>query len=235
MIIGARTAAWAKSDGWVNPYVMDGLIAMWDGEWNAGGGVHNPNATNWIDVVSGRIAKGIGNPAFSDNAAIGDGGTYFDTETNFNYIQKVTLEVCLNYSEIRHGSPISAAESGAVGIQAADNVFFWAVGNPNGGWFENTSFNINLNETQTLSGIADGFSKVFMNGELFITFLNSGVNGIRWPNKNKFYIGFDYGDYNYESNSFVGKIHCVRVYDRGLSPSEILANYAIDKARFSLP
>ena len=73
-----------------------------------------------------------------------------------------------------------------------------------------------------------------MNGELFRTFLNSGVNGIRWPNGNKFYIGFDYGDNNYELNSFVGKIHCVRVYNRGLSPSEISANYAIDKARFGL-
>ena len=234
MMLGARTCAWAKANGWKNPYVIYGLIAMWDGEWNAGGGIHDSNATNWIDVVSGMIAKGIGHPAFSDNAAIGDGGTYFDTETNFNYIQKVTLEACFNYSEIRHGSPISAAEAGAVGIQAAGNAFYWAVGNPNGGWFKNTSFNINLNETQTISGIADGFSKVFMNGELYRTFLNSGVNGIRWRNENKFYIGFDYGDQHHESESFVGKINCVRVYDRGLSPSEISANYAVDKARFGL-
>ena len=50
MMIGARTAAWAKSGGWVNPYVPDGLVAMWDGEWNAGGGVHDPNATVWKDL-----------------------------------------------------------------------------------------------------------------------------------------------------------------------------------------
>ena len=28
---------------WTNPYVTDGLVAMWDGEWNAGGGVHDAN------------------------------------------------------------------------------------------------------------------------------------------------------------------------------------------------
>ena len=26
---------------WTNPYVTDGLVAMWDGEWNAGGGVRS--------------------------------------------------------------------------------------------------------------------------------------------------------------------------------------------------
>ena len=104
-MLGARTGAWAKENGWKNPYVTDGLIAMWDGEWNAGGGVHNPNATNWIDVVSGRIAKGIGNPAFSDNAAIGDGGTYFDTETNFNYtksIQELVYQDIVQFYQPKH-------------------------------------------------------------------------------------------------------------------------------------
>ena len=36
---------------WSNPYVTDGLIAMWDGEWNVGPGKHNPNATTWKDLA----------------------------------------------------------------------------------------------------------------------------------------------------------------------------------------
>ena len=37
----------AGGGGWVNPYVTDGLVAMWDGEWNAGGGVHDASANEW--------------------------------------------------------------------------------------------------------------------------------------------------------------------------------------------
>ena len=51
MILGARTGAWAKSGEWVNPYVTDGLVAMWDGEWNAGFGIHNPLAATIKDLI----------------------------------------------------------------------------------------------------------------------------------------------------------------------------------------
>ena len=54
MIIGARTAAWAKAGGGVptaSDYVQDGLVAMWDGIENAGWGVHDPNATTWKDLT----------------------------------------------------------------------------------------------------------------------------------------------------------------------------------------
>lgn len=43
----------AAMGGWHNPYVTDGLVAMWDGEWNAGGGVHDHQAEEWIDLVHG--------------------------------------------------------------------------------------------------------------------------------------------------------------------------------------
>lgn len=36
---------------WTNPYVTDGLIAMWDGEWNAGPGIHDPQASVWKDLI----------------------------------------------------------------------------------------------------------------------------------------------------------------------------------------
>ena len=39
-----------KSAPTARDYVQNGLIAMWDGEWNAGLGVHDPNATTWVDL-----------------------------------------------------------------------------------------------------------------------------------------------------------------------------------------
>ena len=41
MMLGARTAAWAKYGYAAKDYVQDGLVAMWDGEWNAGAGIHD--------------------------------------------------------------------------------------------------------------------------------------------------------------------------------------------------
>ena len=39
--------------GWNNPYVTDGLVAMWDGEWNAGGGVHDTDAKSLVNLAEG--------------------------------------------------------------------------------------------------------------------------------------------------------------------------------------
>lgn len=45
------------AEGWTNPYVTDGLVAFWDGDWNAGNGVHGSDkkivdlSGNWRDLV----------------------------------------------------------------------------------------------------------------------------------------------------------------------------------------
>lgn len=33
-----------------NMYVLNGLVAWYDGEWNAGIGIHDNNASVWIDI-----------------------------------------------------------------------------------------------------------------------------------------------------------------------------------------
>ena len=39
--------------GWQNPYIADGLIAMWDGEWNAGPGHSDPTTGQIVDLCGG--------------------------------------------------------------------------------------------------------------------------------------------------------------------------------------
>ena len=34
-----------------NPYIRDGLIATWDGEWNVGFGEHDAESTTWVDLT----------------------------------------------------------------------------------------------------------------------------------------------------------------------------------------
>ena len=52
MLIADRNGM-AVSGGWRNPYVTDGLIAMWDGEWNAGPGHSDPATGQIVDLCGG--------------------------------------------------------------------------------------------------------------------------------------------------------------------------------------
>ena len=42
-------ADWIKKH--TNPYITDGLIAMWDGTWNIGLGTHDEMTTVWRDIT----------------------------------------------------------------------------------------------------------------------------------------------------------------------------------------
>ena len=41
--IGARQISTIEEDALECPYITDGLVAMWDAEWNAGLGKHDPS------------------------------------------------------------------------------------------------------------------------------------------------------------------------------------------------
>ena len=49
-LLALKACNW-RARGWTNPYITDGLVAMWDGEWNAGFGIHNPLATTIKDLI----------------------------------------------------------------------------------------------------------------------------------------------------------------------------------------
>ena len=59
--LGLRFAAWGARDTGLSAkdYIQDGLVAMWDGIENAGWGKHDPNATDYVDLINGIGAKNI--------------------------------------------------------------------------------------------------------------------------------------------------------------------------------
>ena len=47
----------------MNPYVMDGLVAMWDGIWNNGNMHHENELLNgWVDCINGFQANVVNRP-----------------------------------------------------------------------------------------------------------------------------------------------------------------------------
>lgn len=256
MIIGARTAAWAKSGGWVNPYVTDGLVAMWDGEWNAGGGVHNPNATVWKniaesnDVIDWDISFVGGVPQWGDkyarleNGCYGEGGTFaFDVHE-----RGMTMEVVATFEDNNESSSTvgwsfyGGGNRISVGrMNASDIVVVVPWGSKAlgvSGWA--------MNRTAVSLEAFDEYSPLTyaVNGRYTIG-SDSEKNYLAWITKTSSHVivpigRFRVNAYTYTTEESIWKtgkmtVSSIRLYDRYLNSEELAANYAIDKARFNLP
>lgn len=72
-------------------YAQDGLVAMWDGEWNTGG-VHDSNSTVWTDLVGGKILTLNGSAVFGENymgTSDDVSGAIGDFDLNATYMELV--------------------------------------------------------------------------------------------------------------------------------------------------
>lgn len=63
---------------WRNPYATDWLLAMWHGRWNVGGGVHDPHARVWKDLIGNRDATLTEVGSFGADCLICNGGERSD-------------------------------------------------------------------------------------------------------------------------------------------------------------
>ena len=236
MMLGARTAAWAKAGGggggWTNPYVTDGLVAMWDGVWNAGGGIHDPNATVWKDLIGAHdfvLPAGI---SFGEDCALFTKSAGKDQSWGFYKNEILTIEVCGKHTSTAVGFAFQFSE-GTTG----ERLFAYLSTNNRGFQFmsggktmNRPAFGIRWSVAATFITTTtshSGQTETFYNGQS--SPMNTGTTG--WGAR-KACIGY-YS--NKDTYAFVGEICSVRLYSRAITSAEIAANYAIDKARFNLP
>lgn len=228
----------AGGGGWVNPYVTDGLVAMWDGEWNAGGGVHDPNATVWKDLVGGVLMP---NCSFGNDYSIPTSksttGNVFELSTDF------TLHGCLvnanasgnNITMLGIGDDSTSCLQRGFVLSAKSGPNFARVQyrtKPNGAVYNSVS-------TQATVGEACSFDLVFeLASRTFSAYSNATKKGeaqIKQENwvleGTSVSIGTEFLDY---TNIGAFKRHSILYYSRALTAAEIAANYAIDKQRFNL-
>lgn len=243
MLIGMRNAMLAGG-GWKNPYVTDGLVAMWDGEWNAGGGVHdneirciNLCGTSETLVPSGGLdAYSIGSDSiikndkndglvatftqgYLDSWLIGDGtceivfsafsssgGVYYDVATGENYGKR--------------GLRVSGMGNGGNKVVNAieyriDNYAIYykssSVGIYDRRYYVSS---ITQGSTRRVSTYEDGMALSPITGGSIASGFANVLKILRFKD---------------------GEFCTFRFYSRALTADEIAANYAVDKARFSLP
>lgn len=224
MMLGARTAAWAKSGGGVptaRNYVQDGLIAMWDGiegGWANIVGGHEQMAfvgTNqlkndcvYIDGRSG--AYGIVNGlSLGSNPTTQEFVVKIDDQDDFGRLIAENTGICLGYKNenlIRlYGfgldNSISIKNSFILGVRISISV---GIGNKEVDhvYVNGKSVKIGIIRIRNIS-----------NYPSTITFLNRENGG----------------------RGITGELCCARIYNRVISAQDISDNYAIDKARFNLP
>jgi hypothetical protein len=236
-MLGARGAIMSAS-AWKNPYITDGLIAMWDGEWNAGGGKHDATATEWKELISG-VGYSVGSRKFTSLGLSWEntstltltpdsikGDSFFLGEKTIEFIGSVSATTYYSIG-LRGQSPVGCAQNGYgtspnkcynTNIEAYDVV----------AWIMFSTYETN----GSFSNVNHRTSLVIQNGKV-----TPYYNGVPILYQRSITIP----SYTTGFSSFIWSgapdciAMCIRIYNRALTESEIAQNYAIDKARFNLP
>ena len=241
--IGARKM---MNTAWINPYVKDGLVAMWDGIWNVGGGLpHDSNSQVWLDCIAGRpILFPCLNTYFTTDGLVKDStpnafgivsGVSVGTETNFGW---TSCEFVITVSSFV-GTPyplIMDIGNRKIWLQQATS----GIGALNAGkpWtFPDIDFST-LPVKFSFSAMYGGESSSDLNSQ--IVYANGNDNGTQNGNNdswggNSVKRNCMASVYNGSTNyPFYGIFHAIRLYNRTLTAAEVAANYAVDVQRFNL-
>ena len=211
----------SQEEAFKNPYITDGLVAMWDGEWNAGFGVHDEETEIWHDLIGNH--HGI----VTDGGFVNYGFTGV-TITEYNPSTSIlTVECVFSMKEVGNVNIFSCLYQNTgfcIVSQPLNNInrWRWQVGRGNATW-STTLNSIELNSLQytTMVVESNGIDKrIYRDG---ILTQRSGTQS-----------GFDCGTYPITIGKNKATIYCIRIYNRSLSQYEIIHNNSVDKARFGL-
>lgn len=245
MLIAARESfAVARKRGWTNPYVTDGLIAMWDGEWNAGGGKHDTTVRKLVDLSgNGRDATLVSSAVFGSNFVRGNGSTYVATFA-FDSVLPASVRSVSACCDVATPAGTTGRYSQCL-IDSSFSPNFFSFGYDAGGYL----FLMRTTTKRRAAGALGAKSCYGENpsGNTYNYRINgdsaSSVSGTLFDHtgsRTSGRIGGAWGSTTNDSYPAAyfradSKIHSIRIYNRVLTAAEVAAIYAIDKERFNLP
>ena len=237
-MLGAVDTGEEGSGEWVNPYVTDGLVAMWDGQWNAGGGIHVSETMEWYDVCGNEPSlvpyDGLTPLLFGDKALITTSVVPWNESSGRLFNQYATLytiecgfeNVRCNYNYPSFYNGRKGSTNGTMfrgmkwGQDSGTNTQIQVI-------LSNTSTSmqstISNNERLTLSLTFDGIGRAYKNGLFDIQAEQTGRNV-----NTLLMVG---GGPN---GTCFREFYFLRIYSRCLTAAEIAENYSVDKVRFNL-
>lgn len=220
MMLGARTAAWAKSGYTTKDYVQDGLIAMWDAK-------ENPDGAN---LVQGGDVFGF--KSLSDDSFFLDGSNEALTVNGLSQLIKTgcSIEFVCTLSQLNDATIFDACTEGLSlrGLWARGSIsnLIGSFDYLRSSWYTVTSpsydngfhsYSLHANGTYGLAYVDSIYYGRVAKGNV-----NVSSDKIRFSN----------GLFFKSPNMMM--IKSVRIYNHVLEEPEVAANYAVDKARFNL-
>ena len=236
-LIATPKSKWDAATRTPDDYVQDGLIAMWDGEWNAGRGVHDDAATIWKDLIGSRdltmLDMTTSSRCWEKNCAYTDYGNltrysstaiaearaiecvYMPTKYGASYAGTLVMNNGVNTSTEAQGYVVNIltrfhSSKGVDGLQVAYDKFAY--------FGTKSVFN-------TIYTYTAQYSTVYRNA---VGFEVQTMSGDGWSGST-ISIASRNGQATFNSP---GRFYCVRIYNRELTAEEAAHNYAVDKARF---
>ena len=225
-----------------NLYIQDGLVAWWDGEWNAGLGVHDSNATVWKDLVGPYTMTASAQTDTWNATCLTMGTTTWKITPKTQFVRLLNSPQRVNESYsvemvLSHTDQSNKCIFGhryitldihayhayeAVWLKNGTDVY---VGAASGG-----------KHSISLSGARSGSTA----NELIRWHYNGGHTQsatrayTQAADSDNFNVGVGFGQYP-ERGIATANIYCIRLYNRALTDAEVAFNYATDKRRFNLP
>lgn len=216
----------------LNPYVREGLVAMWDGIWNAGFGIHYESATIWKDLIGEKDVTLSPNGSFSENALVCSGLGYAASDgSTFTKEDIKTIEIVFDGERTSSGilmvaSGFNVNRSQIVSI-GGNYLFTMNVSSSSAGLKNRCPIPSSGKVSASLLYSDTDFVKSVVNGteaSVDYSFRSLACNVICFGGRSQ-----------NTDVPFSGSIFSVRLYNRLLSDEEIAQNYSVDQRRFNIP
>lgn len=216
-------------------YVREGLVAMWDGEWNAGRGAHDPNATVWKDLIGTRdlamLDMTTPDRCWMEKCAYTAGGAL--TQSSVEQICEARAIECVH---VRTSDGYKYASSlvwnGFVDVSAeSSNIVSCILSWYHGGaalqvaFDRFACFDTSIDHS-TIYTFTAQYSLVYRNA---VGYEVQTLSGDQWGVETSFQVAN-----RRETDGFgsPGLFYCIRIYDRELTEAEVRRNYLVDIKRF---
>lgn len=237
MLIADRNGMVVGSGGWQNPYVTDGLIGLWDGEWNVAGGQHDDSATTWVDISgNNRDAVLSGTYSWGSNywhveSVSGQGlATWPAQNLGDSQTVEFVLEPTASNSYGRIIAEATGISSPIVWNDHFSYLYMYGYNEDSGRYIGDTipNFDIRDRHLHQITHPAVGKFGYYIDGVYVWTgSFNSSQNGTGGPT------GYFANVPNY-SRGINADYFTMRRYDRVLTAEELAANAAVDASRFGV-
>ena len=227
MNIGKMRRRMAVFNQMENPYITDGLISMFDAEWNVGLGRHEETPTEWKDLAGNITLSNIPS-RFESNYVLMDKTPSFTSQEILDAINQDNLTVEMIVKPLKHGK-----NSNNIYIHLGSTRGFWIWDN-SGAAFSSASYR---EPGHSYNSISIPWSSC--RGYLSSIELLGRVMNIRNNNNIRRVINFSKdsivtGTHLLGNSTSNIEIYSLRFYGKVLSQEEVAHNAQLDKDRFGL-